>query len=85
MNSSAKKRDRQAKVQRMCNREKKSEVRTSVKKFDAACAAGDKAAAEAAMKESFKLLDSAATKGIYHSNTTDRKKSRMNVKLNKLA
>lgn len=66
----------------MRNRAAKSQVRTSVKKFDAAIASGDKVAAEAALKQSFTLLDSAASKGIMHRNTTSRKKSRMHAKLN---
>ena len=68
----------------MRNRETKSTFRTAIKNFDAACAAGDKAAAEAALKFSVKLLDTAAGKGIIHHNTADRKKSRMNLKFNKL-
>lgn len=68
----------------MRNRETKSTFRTAIKNFDAACAAGDKAAAEAALKLSVKLLDTAAGKGIIHHNTADRKKSRMNLKFNKL-
>jgi len=82
---SAQKRDRQAKAARMRNRETKSTFRTAIKNFDAACAAGDKAAAETALKLSVKLLDTAAGKGIIHHNTADRKKSRMNLKFNKLA
>jgi len=82
---SAQKRDRQAKAARMRNRETKSTFRTAIKKFDAACEAGDKAAAEEAMKLSAKLLDTAAGKGVIHRNTADRKKSRMALKFNKLA
>ncbi len=85
MKKSAEKRDRQAKVARMRNRETKSTFRTAIKKFDAACEAGDKALAADCFKLSAKLLDSAASKGIIHSNTADRKKSRMALKLNKLA
>ncbi len=85
MKRSAQKRDRQAKAARMRNRETKSTFRTAIKNFDAACAAGDKAAAEAALKLSVKLLDTAAGKGIVHHNMADRKKSRMNLKFNKLA
>lgn len=85
MKKSAEKRTRQAKVARMRNRETKSTFRTAIKKFDAACAAGDKAAAEESFKLSVKLLDSAASKGIIHRNTADRKKSRMALKFNKIA
>ena len=46
MKSSAAKRTRQAKVARLRNRETKSTFRTAIKKFDAACEANDKQAAE---------------------------------------
>ena len=85
MKRSAQKRDKQAKAARMRNRETKSTFRTAIKKFDAACSAGDREAAEKAMKLSAKLLDTAAGKGVIHHNTANRKKSRMNLKFNKLA
>lgn len=84
MKRSAQKRDRQSKEARMRNRQTKSTFRTAIKKFDAACAAKDKEAAEEAMKYSAKLLDTAAGKGVIHRNTAARKKSRMNLKFNKL-
>ena len=84
-NNSAKKRERQNKVRRMRNKEIKSQIRTSVKAFDKAVETSDKEAATAAMKLSFKLIDSARTKGALHSNTASRKKSRLHAKLNKLA
>lgn len=85
MKRSAKKRDVQSKARRLRNREAKSEVRTTIKKFDAACASGNKAEAEAQLKNSMKLLDAVAGKGIMHRNATGRKKSRMQLKFNKLA
>jgi len=83
-NNSAKKRERQNITRRMRNRAVKSEVRTAIKKFEKCILAEDKAAAEAAMKESFKLLDSATSKGILHRNTSSRKKSRIYAALAKL-
>ena len=85
MKKSAKKRVRQSAESRLRNRETKSTFRTAIKVFDAAVAANDKAAAETAMKLSVKLLDSAASKGIIHRNTADRKKSRIAIKFNKMA
>ena len=85
MNRSADKRDRQNKARRLRNRETKSQFRTAIKAFDAAVEAGDKEDAEKAMKLSFKLMDSAVNKGTIHHNTADRKKSRMNIKFNKMA
>ncbi|NCD05903.1 MAG: 30S ribosomal protein S20 [Spirochaetia bacterium] len=83
-NNSAKKRERQNITHRMRNRAVKSEVRTAIKKFEKCILAEDKAAAELAMKESFKLLDSATSKGILHRNTSSRKKSRLYAALAKL-
>ncbi len=84
-NKSAEKRERQNANRRMHNRMVKSAVRTAIKKFDAAVAANDKEAAQAAMALSFKLLDSAASKGVLHRNTASRKKSRMYHAFAKLA
>ena len=83
-NNSAKKRERQNKSRRMRNRAIKSEVRSAIKEFEKCILAGDKAAAEVAMKESFKLLDSATSKGVLHRNTSSRKKSRIYAALAKL-
>lgn len=83
-NNSAKKRERQNITHRMRNRAVKSEVRTAIKKFEKCILAEDKAAAELAMKDSFKLLDSATSKGILHRNTSSRKKSRLYAALAKL-
>ncbi len=85
MKKSAKKRVRQSADARMRNRQTKSTFRTAIKNFEAAVLAGDKAKAEEAKKLSEKLLDSAASKGIIHHNTADRKKSRIALKFNKMA
>jgi len=84
-NRSAEKRERQNAKRRMHNRQIKSTVRTAIKKFDAAVVAGDKAKASEAMALSFKLLDSAASKGVLHRNTASRKKSRLYKAFAKLA
>ena len=84
-NRSAEKRERQNVKRRMHNRMIKSSVRTQIKKFDAAVVAGDKEAAKDAMALSFKLLDSAASKGVLHKNTASRKKSRLYKAFAKLA
>lgn len=84
-NRSAEKRERQNVKRRMHNRMIKSSVRTQIKKFDAAVVAGDKEAAKDAMAISFKLLDSAASKGVLHRNTASRKKSRIYKAFAKLA
>ncbi len=82
---SVEKRDRQNAKRRLRNRAAKSTVRTAIKKFNAAVAAGDKAEAKNALDLSVKLLDSAASKGVMHQNTASRKKSRLTQAYNKLA
>ena len=67
------------------NKADKSEMKTVIKKYEAAVAGGDKAAAEVAYKAAVQIVDKAASKGILHKNTAARKKSSMTLQLNKLA
>ncbi len=67
------------------NKADKSELKTNLKKFDAALTSGDKAAAEVAYKLAVQIVDKAVSKGILHKNTAARKKSSMTLQLNKLA
>ena len=67
------------------NKANKSEMKTVIKKYEAAIAGGDKAAAEVAYKSAVALVDKAVQKGILHKNNAARKKSSMTLKLNKLA
>ena len=63
----------------------KSAMKTALKKFEAAVAAGDKAAATEAYKLAVKEVDQAGLKGLLHKNNVARKKSSMTLKLNTLA
>ena len=56
-----------------------------MKKVDAAIAAGDKAAAQAALLAATTEIDKAATKGVYHKNNSARKVSRLAKMVNSLA
>ena len=82
---SAKKRVLVAKARTERNKAIKSEVKTYVKKVNEAIASGDKAAAEAALKEVTIKLDKAATKGVYHRNTSSRKIGRLSKAVNAMA
>ncbi len=82
---SAKKRVLVAKARTERNKAIKSEVKTYVKKVNEAIASGDKAAAEAALKEATIKLDKAATKGVYHKNTSSRKIGRLSKAVNAMA
>ena len=67
------------------NKANKSELKTNLKKFDAALVSGDKAVAEAAYVQAVKAVDKAVNKGLLHKNNAARKKSSMTLKLNALA
>jgi len=81
---SAKKRVKVIAAKTMQNRSLKTALKTYVKKYDAALAAGDKAAAAETYKAVVKKLDQAVAKGLIHKNNAARKKSQFTLKLNKL-
>ena len=64
------------------NKAIKTNVKTSVKKVEAACAASDKEAAAAALKDATSVIEKAASKGILHKNTAARSKSSLAKRLN---
>jgi small subunit ribosomal protein S20 len=67
--------------------ERNSAIITHIKKLTKksvkAIESKDKTEAEGLVKETMKMLDKAAQKKIIKKNTRDRKKSRLNLKLNK--
>ena len=67
------------------NKANKSALKTTIKKFDAATAEGNKENAEAAYKAAVKSVDRAVSKGLIHKNNAARKKSHMAAKFNALA
>ena len=75
----ARKRARQAVKQRAHNMSLRSKLRTAIKGVRKAVAAGDKAAAQTAFKESQSVIDSIADKKIIHKNTAARHKSRLSA------
>ena len=79
---SAKKRVKVTKAKNLQNQMAKSALKTVLKKFDAAVAAGDKSAAEAAYKVAVKAVDQAAAKHLLHKNNAAHKTSAMTLKLN---
>ncbi len=81
---SAKKRILVIETKTLRNKMIKSKVKTLIKKVEAAIEAGDKAAAQAALKVATAEIDKAASKGIYHKNTASRKISRLSLAVNKL-
>ncbi len=67
------------------NKAIRSKVKTMIKKVDAAIAAGDKAAAQAALLVATSEIDKATSKGVYHKNTSSRKVSRLSKAVSSMA
>ena len=82
---SAKKRVKVIAAKTLRNQMFRSQMRTMIKKFNAALEAGDKEAATAAYRVAVKKIDQAVAHGILHKNNAARKKSQFTVKLNKMA
>lgn len=81
---SAKKRIRKTERQTTVNRDRKTRVRTFVKKIEAAIAGGDKEAALAAFRVAQPELMRGAQKGVMHRNTVARKLSRLSARIKTL-
>ena len=67
------------------NKSIRSKVKTSMKKVDAAIAAGDKAAAQACLVNAISEIDKACTKGVYHKNNASRKVARLSKAVSAMA
>ncbi|WP_345750321.1 30S ribosomal protein S20 [Microbacterium rhizophilus] len=63
------------------NKAVKSELKSFVRRTRDAIAAGDKAAAEAALVKASKKLDKAASKGVIHKNQAANRKSALASKV----
>ncbi len=81
---SAKKRILVAEKRAARNKSIRSKVKTAIKKVNAAIAANDKEAAVTALRAATGELSKAATKGVYHKNTSSRKISRLSQAVNKM-
>lgn len=83
--SSAKKAARKIERRAAVNKNRRSRVRSFVRKVEEALAAGDKNAAEAAFQAAQPELMRAATKGVLHRNTASRKVSRLAQRVKSLS
>ncbi|HUT28387.1 MAG TPA: 30S ribosomal protein S20 [Sedimentisphaerales bacterium] len=81
---SAKKRIRQNAKRRIINRARRSQVKTQVKRFEAAVAGGEVESASEQYRLVVKKLDKTAAGGTMHKKTAARKKSRLAARLNSL-
>ena len=66
------------------NKNRRSRVRTFLRRFDEAIASGDAGAAKDAFTEAQSELMRAVSKGVVHKNTGSRKVSRLAAQLRKL-
>ena len=82
---SAKKRIEVAQIRNDRNKAIKSGVKTAMKKVFAAIEAGNKEAAQAELANATKVIEMAASKGVYHKNNAARKVSRLSKAVNKMA
>ncbi|HEX4286262.1 MAG TPA: 30S ribosomal protein S20 [Terracidiphilus sp.] len=78
---SALKRVRQTERRTEVNRTNRSRVRTSLRALREALVKGDKTAATEQYRATVSLLDKSVQKGVLHSNTVSRYKSRLNARL----
>jgi len=67
------------------NKARRSRVRTFLRRFEEAIAAGDAGLAKAAFVEAQSELMRAVSKGVVHKNTGSRKVSRLAAQLKKLS
>ena len=81
---SAKKRVLVIKTKTMQNKIFKTQLKTDIKKYQAALATGDQAAAQAAYRAAVKKIDQAAARGIIHKNAAARKKSQFTKAINNM-
>ena len=82
---SAKKRVLVAESKAARNKAARSALKTDIKKFEAAVAEGNRSEADVAYKVAVKAVDKAAARGLLHRNNAANKKSKMTIKLSKLA
>lgn len=59
------------------NNSLRSEVKTAIKKYEAAIAANDIAKAEELLPVTFSVIDAARSDGLFHINNVARKKARL--------
>ncbi|MGV0633071.1 30S ribosomal protein S20 [Mycolicibacillus trivialis] len=78
------KRNRTNERRRLRNQSVKSSLRTAIRSFREAAAAGDKDKATDLLVQTGRKLDKAASKGVIHKNQAANKKSALARALNKL-
>jgi small subunit ribosomal protein S20 len=83
--SSAKKAARHMIRRTEINKNRRSQLKTQVRKVEEALASGDKAAAKSALAAAEPILMRVAQKGVVHKKTAARKISRLSARLKAMA
>ena len=81
---SAKKRVLVTKAKTLQNKMFRTQLKTDIKKYQAALVAGDTALAQETYKQAVKKIVQAAARGIIHKNAAARKKSQFTKALNNM-
>ena len=80
----AKKRARQNERKRLVNKNRRSRIRSFVRKVEEAISSGDKESAENALRTAQPELMRGVSKGIFHKNAIARKISRLSARINSI-
>jgi len=78
------KRNRQNEKRRLRNKAVKSSLKTAIRKFNEATAAGDTENAATLMRDASRKLDKAVSKGVIHKNQAANRKSAITKRLQSL-
>ena len=78
------KRNRQNEKRRLRNKAVKSSLKTAIRKFNEATAAGDPESAATLMRDASRKLDKAVSKGVIHKNQAANRKSAITKRLHSL-
>lgn len=81
----SKKRARQIERRTAVNKNRRTRIRTFIRKVEEAIAGGDQATASAALKEAQPEIMRGVSKGILHKNTASRKVSRLTARVKALS
>ena len=82
---SAEKRVRQNEKRRVVNRNNRTKLRTSIKKFRSALKAGEAGPVGTLLPQTVSEIDKAVQKGVLHRNAAARHKSRLTARANQAA
>jgi small subunit ribosomal protein S20 len=78
------KRNRQNEKRRLRNKAVKSSLKTAIRKFNEATAAGDTENATTLLRDASRKLDKAVSKGVIHKNQAANRKSAITKRLQSL-